>query len=198
MKKYFYSDGKEKQGPFSFEELKNENIKKSTLIWFEGLEDWKPAEEIKELEEILQLTPPPLPPNEFESKLGNNKSEEKIEDSTIDKDNPNTYTPRRRGMFSNPFSVEGRIRRTEYGISFIIYVIIAATINFIMDSSEEAVILGLAHIPMLWFLWAQGAKRCHDIGNSGWFQIIPFYVLWMLFANGEKGIINKYGANPKN
>jgi uncharacterized membrane protein YhaH (DUF805 family) len=49
---------------------------------------------------------------------------------------------------------------------------------------------------MLWFLWAQGAKRCHDIGNSGWYQIIPFYVFWMLFANGQKET-NQYGINPK-
>jgi hypothetical protein len=34
------------------------------------------------------------------------------------------------------------------------------------------------------------------MGQSGWFQIIPFYVLWMIFASGEKGI-NKYGVNPK-
>jgi len=60
MKKYFYADEKEKHGPFSFEELKNEGIKPDTLIWFEGLEDWTPIIEIEELEEILHLSPPPL------------------------------------------------------------------------------------------------------------------------------------------
>ena len=51
-------------------------------------------------------------------------------------------------------------------------------------------------IPVYWFTWAQGAKRCHDRGNSGWFQIIPFYGLWMLFGDGEIGD-NEYGSNPK-
>ena len=51
-------------------------------------------------------------------------------------------------------------------------------------------------IPVYWFLLAQGAKRCHDRGNSGWYQIIPFYNLWMLFADSEKGV-NDYGLNPK-
>ena len=32
-------------------------------------------------------------------------------------------------MFSKPFSFEGRIRRTEYGVTFIIYFVIALIIN---------------------------------------------------------------------
>ena len=98
-------------------------------------------------------------------------------------------------MFSSPFSFDGRIRRTEYGISFIIYVIAAAFVNAIVESGEVPII-GLAYIPMLWFLWAQGAKRCHDVGNNGWWQIIPFYVFWLLFQVGQPGL-NEYGQNPK-
>lgn len=49
---------------------------------------------------------------------------------------------------------------------------------------------------VVWFLLAQGAKRCHDRGNSGWWQLIPFYYLWMFFADGEIGD-NEYGTNPK-
>jgi uncharacterized membrane protein YhaH (DUF805 family) len=100
-------------------------------------------------------------------------------------------------MFKNPFSFEGRIRRTEYGLSFIFYAIAAGIINVIVEESRgDAVILGLAYIPMLWFLWAQGAKRCHDVGNSGWWQLIPFYVFWLLFQDGQPGP-NQYGENPK-
>lgn len=99
-------------------------------------------------------------------------------------------------MFQNPFSFEGRIRRTEYGITFIIYVIAASIINAAIQSGGGAAILGLAYIPMLWFFWAQGAKRCHDRGNSGWYQILPFYGFWMLFADSDNGE-NEYGQNPK-
>ena len=38
MKKYFYSDGKEKHGPLSLDELQQEGISNGTLIWFEGLD----------------------------------------------------------------------------------------------------------------------------------------------------------------
>jgi uncharacterized membrane protein YhaH (DUF805 family) len=99
-------------------------------------------------------------------------------------------------MFSNPFSFDGRIRRTEYGVSFIIYAVIAVIINAIVGTSRNGAIFGLAYIPMLWFLWAQGAKRCHDLGNNGWWQLIPFYALWLTFQDGQVGS-NEYGENPK-
>src|SRR5690554_2333466 len=100
-------------------------------------------------------------------------------------------------MFKNPFSFEGRIRRTEYGISNIIYFACVAIMNFIIAVSKgDAAILLIAYIPLLWFLIAQGTKRCHDLGNSGWWQLIPFYSLWLLFQDGEYGK-NEYGLNPK-
>lgn len=97
-------------------------------------------------------------------------------------------------MFKKTFSFDGRIRRTEYGISIIIYFVLYTVINEIIKEGNPG--MGLAMIPALWFLWAQGAKRCHDMDKSGWFQIIPFYVLWMLFIEGDS-FLNKYGANPK-
>lgn len=99
-------------------------------------------------------------------------------------------------MFQKPFSFDGRIRRTEFGISFIIAVIAMAIVNEIGSTGEGTVIIFTAYIPLYWFLWAQGAKRCHDRSNSGWYQIIPFYALWMLFADSENGN-NEYGPNPK-
>lgn len=97
-------------------------------------------------------------------------------------------------MFKKTFSFDGRIRRTEYGISIIIYFVLYTVINEIIKEGNPGV--SLAMIPMLWFLWAQGAKRCHDMDKSGWFQIIPFYVLWMIFIEGDS-FFNKYGENPK-
>jgi uncharacterized membrane protein YhaH (DUF805 family) len=102
-------------------------------------------------------------------------------------------------LFKNPFSFNGRIRRTEFGISFIIYLAIYFYIinpfRFNRDEPPSGLIL-LALIPLLWFLWAQGAKRCHDINRSGWWQIIPFYFLWLLFEDGNPAE-NIYGPDPK-
>ena len=116
--------------------------------------------------------------------------EEKPKEEDVKKIIPTTS----QGMFNKPFSFNGRIRRSEYVISFVIYYFIVMFLNVEVESGSEG--LALFIFPMIWFLWAQGAKRCHDLGNSGWFQIIPFYVFWMMFANSDLGE-NEYGLNPK-
>ena len=40
----------------------------------------------------------------------------------------------------------------------------------------------LIFIPLFWFKLAQSTKRCHDLGESGWMQIIPFYFLILCFG----------------
>ncbi len=99
-------------------------------------------------------------------------------------------------MFKNPFSFNGRIRRTEFGITVIIFAFANGIISSFMKPSSEADFLGLAYIPLLWFLFAQGAKREHDLDFSGWWQLIPFRYLWLIFLKGQVGL-NKYGPEPK-
>ena len=102
-------------------------------------------------------------------------------------------------MFKNPFSFEGRIRRTEYGLSLIAAAVGRVFITMILASGNQEG-LGflnlLFQVPFLWFFLAQGAKRCHDVGLNGWYQLIPFCPLFLIFASGEEGS-NEYGANPK-
>jgi hypothetical protein len=38
MTQYFLHDGNQEQGPFDFEQLKLQNVKKETKIWHGGLE----------------------------------------------------------------------------------------------------------------------------------------------------------------
>ena len=120
------------------------------------------------------------------------------------KEDTKTTDNSKSAMFSAPFSFKGRIRRTEYGISTIICFFINLGLNAIIGCANNSysdptgliVLYFILLIPYLWFAWAQGAKRCHDRGNSGWYQIIPFYVFWMLFAEGEANA-NEYGNSPK-
>lgn len=122
--------------------------------------------------------------------------------SQVEEQKEKTTITSKPGMFRNPFSFSGRIRRTEYGLSMIICFFVNLLMQVMMgvatESNAEAllVLYLIMLIPYCWFIWAQGAKRCHDRGNSGWYQIIPFYGFWMLFAEGEAGS-NEYGNSPK-
>ena len=102
-------------------------------------------------------------------------------------------------MFKNPFSFNGRIRRMEFGLSIIIYYAVYIGAAFFMQASPQigAIVLILAYIPLIWFMLAQAAKRCHDLGRSGWYQLIPIYNPFvLLFSDGDQGR-NEYGSNPK-
>lgn len=107
----------------------------------------------------------------------------------------------KRAMFAAPFSFKGRIRRTEYWLSWIAaYTYLALVAAFSIKDHEASEGGGIAFllflIPFYWFVFAQNAKRCHDRGNSGWFQIIPLYGLWMAFGSSDQ-FVNAYGPNPK-
>jgi hypothetical protein len=61
MKHYYYSDNNQQLGPFTLEELKNKRLKKSTLVWTDGLQDWTSADKLDELKAFVISEPPPLP-----------------------------------------------------------------------------------------------------------------------------------------
>src|ERR1043165_8129229 len=100
-------------------------------------------------------------------------------------------------MFKAPFNFDGRIRRTEYGISLIIFIASLIVIQNITQNNSSLEIINLLQIPLFWFIAAQGVKRCHDVGKAGWWQIIfPIYFFVLVFSNGQKKE-NEYGLNPK-
>ena len=104
------------------------------------------------------------------------------------------------------FSFEGRITRgqffkTTFKWIIFIFLIMSLIIQFSFSCIDEnyyyyfnSTLAILTCGLNLWILWAQGTKRCHDLGKNGWWQFIPLYILWMLFKNGQYNK-NKYG-NP--
>ena len=50
---YYYHDGNNQIGPLSIEQLKSVGLRHNTWVWQEGLDDWKPASEFKELKPLI-------------------------------------------------------------------------------------------------------------------------------------------------
>ena len=58
-KEFYYLEGNEQKGPMGIDQLKTVGLKSETLVWTEGLDDWKPAKEVEELKILIMKTPPP-------------------------------------------------------------------------------------------------------------------------------------------
>jgi uncharacterized membrane protein YhaH (DUF805 family) len=100
-------------------------------------------------------------------------------------------------MIKTPFSYDGRIRRTEFCLSVLIYDFLVVIVSLAMEGGTMPALVAFAAIvPSMWFLTAQAAKRCHDRGNSGWYQLLPGYFLILMFGKGDSGI-NEFGQDPK-
>lgn len=65
--KYFIIENNQQQGPYTIYELKDRNLASDTLVWAEGMTEWTPAWQVKELHDFLygttpdSATPPPVP-----------------------------------------------------------------------------------------------------------------------------------------
>lgn len=60
MNSYYIHNGSESSGPFSMLELKAKSIIKTTPVWCEGMQDWKYAADVPELQSLFKLVPPPI------------------------------------------------------------------------------------------------------------------------------------------
>lgn len=186
MKEYYIAISDNKEGPLSLDDLKVKKLTKDTLVWYDGLENWVKASEVNELKDLLksensiQLKKVKTSNTDNHKQSKSNKVTEKIRNKSSKK------------MFSNVFGFKGRIRRLEYGLSYLAYIFIYS----LFSAKPDSLLILFSLWVMIYVLIAQGAKRCHDRGNSGWYQIIPFYFLWMIFGEGDKES-NYYGPSPK-
>ena len=95
------------------------------------------------------------------------------------------------------FSFKGRAKRGELWAVTFSLAILGKLGGLIPDDAYESlfldiVILVLAII-MIWAGLATNTRRCHDLGHNGFWQLIPFYWIWMAFVEGQSGE-NEYGS----
>ena len=72
MNRYYMADGMVQRGPFEVADLPGQGLRADTLVWKEGMDQWRRADEVEELifagvlgqvrPEVGPTTPPQLPP----------------------------------------------------------------------------------------------------------------------------------------
>ena len=62
MSQYYYTDGRERFGPYTLEELRGRGLTRDSLVWKDGLQDWVPAIQLPELAALLPMALDPSPP----------------------------------------------------------------------------------------------------------------------------------------
>ncbi len=113
-------------------------------------------------------------------------------------------------VLKNYVGFSGRARRKEYWM-FVLFNVIFAIVAMVLDNvlglaSKElgyGPIYGLYALAMILPSLAVAARRLHDIGKSGWWQLIALIpiigviVLIVWYAtDGDRGD-NAYGPDPK-
>lgn len=118
MKKYYYSDGVNELGPFSFEELKQKNITKDHLVWFATMKDWQPAGTIDELKDLFNAPVPPTPSQQVS--ISSRPSNSDLLDDNVNRTRPTNYlwqsivvTILCCSIFSLPFAIAGIVNATK-------------------------------------------------------------------------------------
>ena len=112
-------------------------------------------------------------------------------------------------VLRNYFNFEGRARRKEYWM-FVLVNLIVGIVRGIVDSvlhtrttSGIGIVGSLYSLAVLVPSIAVGARRLHDIGRSGWWQLIGLVpilgwivlIVWAATA-GDSGS-NRFGPDPK-
>ena len=106
------------------------------------------------------------------------------------------------GAYKKYADFTGRARRKEFWMFVLFYFIVSIVLG-IVDSIIGFQLLGLLFslgslIPSL----ASGARRLHDTGRSGWWQLlylIPLIglIIMIVFLVQDSHPDNEYGPNPK-
>jgi len=147
MRYYFFLNNKnEQRGPFTLDELQEERILNSSLVWKEGLPDWKQAHELDELKGILISPPPPIPNYKINEEMSN------VSDGFINPDHKNNnerYKEKKHPIYDENYVKEDVA--TSAGIIVIaIYILTAVILNINPPEDSEQYRIFAAIVNLIW------------------------------------------------
>jgi uncharacterized membrane protein YhaH (DUF805 family) len=96
--------------------------------------------------------------------------------------------------FSKFATFSGRATRSEFWWFYLFTLLLTWFAQMAVGVSISSIV----SIAMILPLWAAGARRLHDIGRTGWWQLIAFtligiIVLIVFYATDSEKAANKYG-----
>ena len=96
--------------------------------------------------------------------------------------------------FSKFATFSGRATRSEFWWFYLFTLLL----TWFAQMAVGVSIASIVSIAMILPLWAAGARRLHDIGRTGWWQLIAFtligiIVLIVFYATDSEKAANKYG-----
>lgn len=97
-------------------------------------------------------------------------------------------------MFSKLHTSKGRIGRKEFILTYVLYLVLTVIVNNVLIPIVGVMgIVPILYVNYVYF--CQGAKRCHDMGKSGWWQLTIIYFIPMMFMPSKPGT-KHYIENP--
>ena len=106
------------------------------------------------------------------------------------------------GVLKKYATIDGRARRMEYWMFFLINIIVAIGIGFadralgITAAPGRSMLVSLYQLAVLIPSIAVGVRRMHDTDHSGWWLLIPLVNLFFAVSDGTSGS-NRFGPDPK-
>jgi len=96
--------------------------------------------------------------------------------------------------FSKFATFSGRATRSEFWWFYLFTLLLSWFAQMAVGSSVAGVVSLVFILP----LWAAGARRLHDIGRTGWWQLIAFTIIGIIvlivwYATDSEKAANQYG-----
>ncbi|MEM0899667.1 MAG: DUF805 domain-containing protein [Pseudomonadota bacterium] len=196
---WYYANNNQKQGPIDQTKLTelaaSGTIQPETLVWTDGMSNWEAASSVFPKYGINPDAPgqvtgaPPIPAG---TSTGFDTGQ-----------HPTTFVDSVKKVFNNYANFKGRARRSEFWyftlFTFLTSLILTAVDIGVLASPDVSPLSTLFSLGILIPSLAVGARRLHDIGRTGWWQLLIFVpllgliVLIFLYVQKSEENANQYG-----
>ena len=189
--KYYLNTNGQQGGPFELSELLINGLTPQSYVWNETMTNWAPAMQVPEVAALLQQQQPAPPTFDQQPPIPPQPDPQQPQYGYQPQPKSMDFGEAIKVCFNKFANFEGRARRSEYWW-FILFVNLVGIVT-----------CGISNIVFLVPIIAVTARRLHDIGRSGWWQLVCLVplvgaILLLIWTVQDSAPgTNEYGPNPK-